>query len=109
VPQADAPPQNGRIQVNIEYQIDPAHSDEFMALMQESRRSRMRQGALDWQVLHDLYDPGRYVEQVTDESWTEHLRRFDRVTAHDVQLRDRKLAFHIGEEPPRVTRFLIER
>ena len=75
--------------------------------MQESRRSRMRQGALEWQLLHDLYDPGRYVEQITDESWTEHLRRFDRVTAADVALRDRKLAFHIGEEPPLVTRYLV--
>ena len=109
VPQAQVPPRQGRIQVNIEYHIDPARSAEFMELMQESRRSRMRQGALDWQVLQDLYDPARVVEQITDESWTEHLRRFDRVTAADVQLRDRKLAFHIGEEPPRVTRFLIER
>ena len=99
----------GRIQTNIEYRIDPARAAEFMALMQESRRSRMRQGALDWQLLHDLYDPGRFVEQITDESWTEHLRRFDRVTAGDVQLRDRKLAFHIAEEPPLVTRFLVER
>jgi MFS family permease len=109
VPQAEAPPASGRIQVNIEYRIDPARADEFMALMQESRRSRMRQGALDWQVLRDLYDPGRFVEQITDESWTEHLRRFDRVTAADVQLRDRKVALHIGEEPPLVTRLLIER
>ncbi len=109
VPQAEAPPQSGRIQVNIEYRIDPARADEFMVLMQESRRSRMRQGALDWQVLRDLYDPARYVEQITDESWTEHLRRFDRVTADDVKLRDRKLAFHTGGEPPLVTRLLIER
>jgi MFS family permease len=109
VPHAEAPPQSGRIQANIEYHIDPARATEFLELMQESRRSRMRQGALDWQLLHDLYDPGRFVEQITDESWTEHLRRFDRVTAADVQLRDRKLAFHIGEEPPLVTRFLIER
>ncbi|MDB5871835.1 MAG: putative transporter [Ramlibacter sp.] len=109
VPQTEAPPQSGRIQVNIEYRIDPARAAEFMELMHESRRSRMRQGALDWDVLRDLYDPSRYVEQITDESWTEHLRRFDRVTAADVQLRDRKLAFHIGEEPPRVTRLLIER
>jgi hypothetical protein len=108
-PQAQVPPRQGRIQVNIEYQIDPARSAEFLELMQESRRSRMSQGALEWQVLQDLYDPARVVEQITDESWTEHLRRFDRVTAADVQLRDRKLAFHIGEEPPRVTRFLIER
>jgi quinol monooxygenase YgiN len=108
-PQAQAPTREGRIQVNIEYRIDPARREEFMHLMQESRRSRMGQGALEWQVLQDLYDPGRVVEQVTDESWTEHLRRFDRVTASDVQLRDRKLAFHVAEEPPLVTRFLIER
>jgi MFS family permease len=109
VPHADAPPQFGRIQANIEFQIDPARSVEFLALMQESRRSRMRQGALDWQLLRDLHDPGRFVEQITDESWTEHLRRFDRVTATDVQLREQKLAFHVGNEPPLVTRFLIER
>jgi MFS family permease len=108
-PKADAPPGHGRIQVNIEYRIDPARTAEFMELMQESRRSRISHGAIDWQVLQDLYDPGRIVEQVTDESWTEHLRRFDRVTAADVQLRDRKLAFHIGEAPPLVTRFVVER
>jgi MFS family permease len=109
VPHAETPPKSGRIQANIEYHIDPARAAEFLELMQESRRSRMRQGALDWQLLHDLYDPGRFVEQITDESWTEHLRRFDRVTAADVQLRDRKFAFHIGAEPPLVTRLLIER
>jgi predicted MFS family arabinose efflux permease len=109
VPQADAPPLAQRIQVNIEYRIDPARAAEFMELMQESRRSRISQGAIDWQVLQDLYDPGRIVEQITDQSWTEHLRRFDRVTAADVQLRDRKLAFHIAEHPPIVTRFVIER
>jgi MFS family permease len=109
VPEAQDPPQSGRVQVNIEYRIDPARAAEFTELMQESRRSRIRQGALDWQLLHDLYDPGRFVEQITDESWTEHLRRFDRVTGGDVALRDRKLAFHIGAEPPRVTRWLIGR
>src|SRR6185295_10499027 len=104
-----SPPRSGRIRVCVEYRIDPARSAEFIALMQESRRSRLKQGALDWQLLHDLHEPAHFIEQITDESWTEHLRRFDRVTAADVQLRDRRLAFHVGEEPPRVTRFLIER
>ena len=108
VPQTQEPPSAGRVQVRVEYRIDPARAAEFQALMQESRRSRLRQGALDWQLLHDLYEPGRYVEQITDASWTEHLRRFDRISAADVALRDRRLAFHIGEEPPRVSRFLIE-
>jgi len=108
-PRSEAPPQTGRIVVHIEYLIDPARAAEFTELMQESRRSRMRQGALDWQLVRDIYQPGRFIEQVTDESWTEHLRRFDRVTGGDVQLRDRKLAFHIGAEPPLVTRYVIER
>jgi MFS family permease len=108
-PVAEAPPGAGRVQVQIEYRIDPKRTAEFQAVMQESRRSRMRQGALAWELLHDLYDPSRYIEQITDESWTEHLRRFDRVTKADVALRDRKLAFHLGETPPVVWRLLIDR
>lgn len=108
-PHAEAPPRNGRILVTVEYRIDPRRMDEFMRLMQESRRSRMSHGALDWQVVRDLYDEGRVVEHIVDESWTEHLRRFDRVTQADVALRDRKLAFHIGQSPPVVTRYLIEK
>jgi hypothetical protein len=108
VPTTQEPPPTGRVQVRVAYRIDPKRADEFLALMQESRRSRLRQGALDLKLLHDLYEPGCYVEQIIDASWTEHLRRFDRVSAADVALRDRRLAFHIGEEPPQVTRFLIE-
>lgn len=108
VPSAAAPPLTGQIRVTIEYHIDPARAAEFRALMQESRRSRLRQGALDWEMMRDISNPGRYVEQITDESWTEHLRRFDRVTAADVALRDRKLAFHLDETPPLVTRCVLE-
>src|SRR5205085_8211602 len=108
VPAMAEPPRAGRIQLCVEYRIDPARAEEFLLLMEESRRSRMRQGALDWQLLHDLYEPGCYVEQIIDASWTEHLRRFDRVSAADVALRDRRLAFHLGEEPPRVRRYLLE-
>jgi MFS family permease len=108
VPVADEPPGVGHVVVTIEYLIDPARADDFRALMQESRRSRLRQGALEWALLRTIDKPGRYIEQIVDESWTEHLRRFDRVTASDVALRERKLAFHIGDEPPLVTRSVVE-
>lgn len=108
MPVADVPPGAGHVVVTIEYQIDPVRADDFRALMQESRRSRLRQGALDWALLRDIGNPGRYIEQIIDESWTEHLRRFDRVTASDVALRERKLAFHVGEEPPLVNRCVVE-
>ena len=108
-PVAATPPEHGRVQVSIEFRIDPARAADFRLLMQESRRSRLRQGALEWHLLHDVHDPACYVEQITDESWTEHLRRFTRVTAWDVALRDRKLAFHLGDGPPVVHRRIVDR
>ncbi len=107
-PVAHDPPGTGHVVVTIEYLIDPMRSEDFRLLMQESRRSRLRQGALEWALLRDVGKPGRYIEQITDESWTEHLRRFDRVTASDVALRERKLAFHLGDDPPHVTRCVVE-
>lgn len=107
-PVMNVPPTSGNVVVTIEYRIDPARSEPFIALMQESRRSRLRQGALSWELLRDMSEPGRFVEQIVDESWVEHLRRFDRVTAADVSLRERKLAFHLGETPPLVTRYVTE-
>jgi quinol monooxygenase YgiN len=108
VPFAAHPPPSGHVLVTIEYLIQPERAEAFRALMRESRRSRLRQGALSWDLLRDIATPGRYLEQIVDESWTEHLRRFDRVTAADVALRERKLAFHIGDAPPTVTRCLVE-
>ena len=107
-PVADSPPGAGRVVVTIAYEIDPLRADEFKALMLLSRSSRLRQGALHWSLLRDAERPGHYEEQIIDESWTDHLRRFERVTASDVTLRERKLAFHVGTEPPHITRCVVE-
>jgi quinol monooxygenase YgiN len=101
-------PDAGPVLVTIEYRIDPAQAAAFREVMKESRRSRLRQGALAWELFRDVNDPGLYTEYFIDESWVEHLRRFDRVTAADVHLRQRRLAFHIGPQPPVVTRRIAE-
>ena len=101
-------PDQGPVLTTIEYFIDPARADEFRAVMQESRRSRLRQGALSCELFKDATVPGRYLEYMLDESWVEHLRRFDRVTAHDVTLRNRRLALHIRDEPPVISRCIAE-
>jgi len=77
--------------------------------MQQTRRARLGQGAIGWELLHDIAQPERYVEQIVDESWTDHLRRFNRATATDMALRERRLAFHLGEMPPVVTRYIVRR
>lgn len=107
-PRVTTPPETGHVLVTVEYQIDPANTRAFRALMEESRRSRLRQGAVAWELLLDINDPGRFVEVIEDVSWTDHLRRFERTSAADVALRERKLGYHIGDEPPIVRRAVRE-
>ena len=108
-PPSLAPEHGGNLVTTIEYLIDPARTEAFVALMQLTRRVRLSEGAIGWALLHDIAEPARFVEQITDESWTEHLRRFHRATAADVALRERRIAFHEGAEPPVVTRYLLGR
>ena len=98
----------GPVMVTVEYQIDPAESTGFAEVMQKTRRARLRQGALSWGLFRDTAAPGRYIEYFVDESWVEHLRRLERFTAADAGLRERRLAFHRGNGPPVVRRFVAE-
>ena len=103
-PQAD----EGPVMVTVEYLIDPSRAEDFIAIMEETRRARLRQGALSWGLFRDPSVPGRYLEYFLDETWVEHLRRLERFTAADIGLRERRLAFHLGAEPPKVQRFIGE-
>jgi MFS family permease len=107
-PQNPAPGE-GRVVITVEYLIDPARAAAFLIVMHQTRRTRLSEGAIAWDLLHDISQPGRYVEEIVDESWTEHLRRFNRATAADLALRERRLAFHLGEGPPVVTRYVVQR
>jgi len=108
-PPAEAPQEDGRVVITVEYLIDPSRAAAFHLVMQQTRRARLGQGAIGWELLHDIAQPERYVEQIVDESWTDHLRRFNRATAADMALRERRLAFHLGETAPVVTRFVVRR
>lgn len=101
-------PHEGPVLIAIEYRIDPARERDFLAVMRDTRRNRLRHGVLSWSLFHDANEPGRYVEQFVDETWVEHLRHFERMTAYDLALRERRFAFHIGEGPPKVTRYIAE-
>jgi len=108
-PPGQTPEESGRVVIQVDYQIDPARAAAFRRVMEETRRVRLSQGAIEWALWHDVRDPGHFVEYIVDESWTEHLRRFHRATAADIALRERRLAFHIGEEPPGVVRYVQAR
>ena len=101
-------PDAGPVMVTVEYHIDPADAAGFHAVMQETRRARLRQGALSWGLFRDTAVDGRYIEYFLDESWVEHQRRLERFTIADAGLRERRLAFHRHSEPPQVQRFIGE-
>ncbi len=96
----------GPVMVTIEYQIDPARAEAFAGVMQRTRRARLRQGALSWGLFRDVGVLGRYVEYFVDESWVEHRRRLERFSAFDAGLREQRLAFHRGPEPPVLRRYV---
>jgi MFS family permease/quinol monooxygenase YgiN len=101
-------PHEGPVMVTIEYLIEPTQADAFHDVMQETRRARLRQGALSWGLFRDTAVPGRYIEYFLDESWVEHQRRLERFTAADADLRARRAAFHRGSEFPTVQRYVAE-
>jgi quinol monooxygenase YgiN len=105
----EAPPESGRVVTTVEYVVDPERADAFIDVMQLTRRARLSEGAIGWELLRDIGEPARFVEEIVDPSWTEHLRRFHRATAADIALRERRLAFHQGEEPPVITRYVARR
>jgi MFS family permease len=93
---------------SIEYKIDPKTSEEFLEAMKEMKRIRLRDGAIRWNLLRDSADPERYLEIFVTESWGEHLRQHERITAEDRKPEERALAFHVGARPPRITHFIAE-
>jgi quinol monooxygenase YgiN len=99
-------PHDGPVLVTVEYRIDPARADEFRAAAQPLRGSRLRSGALRWDLFQDAAEPERFVEVFLVESWAEHLRQHERVTAADRVLQDKVTAFHKGPMPP-VVRHLV--
>ena len=107
-PSVGVEPEDGPVMVTVEYLIDPARAAEFAAVMQRTRRARLRQGALSWGLFRDAAQPSRVIEYFVDENWVEHQRRLERFTAFDAGLREQRLAFHLGAEPPRVKRFVAQ-
>jgi len=100
--------EDGPVMVTVEYMIDPARAEEFIEVMQRTRRARLRQGALSWGLFRDAAQPGRYIEYFVDENWIEHQRRLERFSAFDAELRGKRFGFHLGDEPPRVKRYIAQ-
>ncbi|SEH78005.1 Predicted arabinose efflux permease, MFS family [Rhizobium tibeticum] len=104
----DITPRSGPIVVQIDYEIADADVHEFLALMGERRRIRIRDGARNWALMRDLEKPGRWTETYHTPTWVEYIRHNQRRTQADAENIERLRALHHGEQLPQVHR-LIER
>jgi hypothetical protein len=101
-------PDRGPTLVTVEYQIDPTDADRFARAMSELREIRLRDGAIRWGLWDDVAQSGRFLETFVVESWLEHLRQHERITAADRAVQAIAHAFHRGSQPPQVRHFVHE-
>jgi quinol monooxygenase YgiN len=95
----------GPVLVTVDYRLDPARADDFVAVMADLERTRRRDGAIEWGLFQDTADPSHWLETFVVESWVEHLRQHERVTMSDRVLQERVYAIIDGGEP-RVSHFV---
>ena len=80
----------------------------FLALMQDRRRIRLRDGARNWTLMRDLENPDIWTETYHVPTWVDYVRHNQRRTKADAEITDRLLELHRGDRPPKVHR-MIER
>ena len=108
-PALDLSPAAGPVLVTVEYEVDRADRDAFIAAAEGLGQVRRRDGAFRWNIYEDLQRPGIYVETFVVDSWEEHMRQHSRFTVADVELEQRVQAFHRGDGPPAVRHLLRAR
>ncbi|MBI5443577.1 MAG: MFS transporter [Deltaproteobacteria bacterium] len=98
----------GPVAITVEYQIDPRTVEGFLDAMRDVREIRLRDGAIRWELYSDPADPERYQELFVVESWAEHLRQHERLTAADREVLKRCHSYHRGEPRQKVSHWLAE-
>jgi MFS family permease len=113
--------ERGPVQVKIEYKIDNQQQQQqqqnninnntisdFLIALKDLSKIRKRDGAIHWGVYRDGTDPNIFVESFVLESWAEHLRQHERLTAADIEIQNKVRSFHVGDKPPVVSHYIAE-
>ena len=104
----DILPRSGPIAIHVEYEIRDDDLPEFLDLMVERRRIRIRDGAQAWALMRDLQNPHRWTETYHTPTWVDYVRHNTRRTKADAENLQRLRALHQGGDLPEVHR-MIER
>lgn len=99
---------SGPVMIMVDYEIDLKDTQEFLSIMSQRRRIRIRDGARQWALLRDMENPESWSESYHVPTWVEYIRHNERRTQADAEVADRLRALHQGPDLPKVHR-MIER
>lgn len=104
----DLRPRSGPIMIMVDYRIAQEDIGQFLALMADRRRMRIRDGARQWGLLRDLEQPDLWVESYHVPTWIDYVRHNMRRTKADADNTEQLRALNRGDRLPVVHR-MIER
>ncbi|MEA2445870.1 MAG: hypothetical protein QOJ12_3162 [Thermoleophilales bacterium] len=99
-------PEHGPVLVTIEYRVPSSNAEAFAEAMRRVGRARRRTGARRWGLWRDPAHPDRYMETFVTDSWEEHLRQNQRVTATDRRLEEAARELADSVEDARITYYV---
>lgn len=103
----DIRPTSGPIMIEVEYRIADTDVHEFLDVMSERERIRIRDGARHWTLTRDVERPEIWWEIYQTPTWVDYLRHNSRRTKADAEVSDRLFALNRGPDTPRVSRRLV--
>jgi MFS family permease len=94
------------VEVVLEYRVRPEDQADFLLAAADLRTSRLRTGALGWDLLRDVVHPERFIERFTMASWADHRDQHERRwTPYDQDVVHRAAA--LAQDAPRVAHLLV--
>ena len=95
-------PEEGPLSVSTGIEVDADRREEFFDLAGRARLIYLRNGAYGWHLKEDLAQPNSFQIEVIVPSWTQHLRKLERMTKNEMEIIDEFHSLHIGPNPPEV-------
>ena len=95
----------GQVMVVNTWQVAAPDRAEFLEVLAELRRVRLRTGAYRWRLYRNVEDPDRISELFVLPSWDEHLRQHGRLDTEAVDVIERARRFDVDGQP--TTRHLV--
>ena len=92
--------QEGQLSISTQFKVDADRRAEFLDLAGRARLIYLRNGAYGWHLKEDLARPNSFQMEVIVPSWTQHLRKRERMTKNEMEIIDKLHGLHLGPNAP---------